>query len=208
MTFHEIQCGDYSTWAIRSRLIVGLLHCKFSILRMVNRWHRLPRELVDFICLEDFRKQQDKLLNKLIWIQSLFWAGILNAFQCFIKLQSPPLNCIFFSPCVLQLRIKGIPAVFPEIFAIREIRGSGENWFMSHKDSFCAIFCLPCVVWAVETDYWSSVPVQGVFKINALEIHDWKSRCFEVLDWSVSYASTSAKNIVCLHLVSFWWIVL
>lgn len=70
-------------------------------------------------------------------LQSRGWLRVVSAYQCCTELPSPLLNhiFIFIFPCVLQLRVKGIPAVFPELFAITKIRGMRENCFMAPNDS-------------------------------------------------------------------------
>ena len=52
---------------------------KFFTLRVVEHWHRLPREVVDAPSLETFKARLDGALSNLIWLEmSLLLAGGLD----------------------------------------------------------------------------------------------------------------------------------
>jgi len=48
-------------------------------MRVVKRWHRLPREVVDAPSLETFKVRLDGALSSLVWLKmSLLMAGGLD----------------------------------------------------------------------------------------------------------------------------------
>jgi len=42
---------------------------KFFTVRVVNHWHRLPREVVDASSLETFKARLDRALCSLVWLK-------------------------------------------------------------------------------------------------------------------------------------------